>query len=103
MAENCLMLKKEAKNKKTVTSWTIQVEWSDGTVENLNDLPAVEDGDTVAADTIYSDYHEENFPFGGGWNPDSRICLQGAAPRPCTILAAIAEFESVEKSGRESR
>ena len=25
--------------KKTVVSWTIQVEWSDGTIENLNDLP----------------------------------------------------------------
>ena len=25
--------------KKTVVSWAIQVEWSDGTVENLNDLP----------------------------------------------------------------
>ena len=25
--------------KKTVVSWAIQVEWADGTVENLNDLP----------------------------------------------------------------
>ena len=25
--------------KKTIVSWAIQVEWSDGTVENLNDLP----------------------------------------------------------------
>ena len=25
--------------KTTVVSWAIQVEWSDGTVENLNDLP----------------------------------------------------------------
>ena len=25
--------------KKTVVGWAIQVEWSDGTVENLNDLP----------------------------------------------------------------
>ena len=42
------MLKKEAhkkvemqkkQTKKTVVSWAIQVEWSDGTVENLNDLP----------------------------------------------------------------
>ena len=27
------------KDKKTVVSWAIQVEWSDGTIENLNDLP----------------------------------------------------------------
>jgi|TARA_R110002020_G_scaffold334078_1_gene549449 hypothetical protein len=42
------VLKKEAhkkvemqkkQTKKTVVSWAIQVEWSDGTVENLNDLP----------------------------------------------------------------
>ena len=26
-------------NKKRISSWAIQVEWSDGTVENLNDLP----------------------------------------------------------------
>ena len=25
--------------KKTIVSWAIQVEWADGTVENLNDLP----------------------------------------------------------------
>ena len=27
------------KDKKTVVSWAIQVEWSDGTIETLNDLP----------------------------------------------------------------
>ena len=27
------------KDKKTVVSWAIQVEWSDGTIENLTDLP----------------------------------------------------------------
>ena len=32
------MLKK-FKDKKTIVSWAIQVEWSDGTIENLNDLP----------------------------------------------------------------
>ena len=31
------MQKKQTK--KTVVSWAIQVEWSDGTIENLNDLP----------------------------------------------------------------
>ena len=29
----------QLKNKRKVLSWAIQVEWSDGTVENLNDLP----------------------------------------------------------------
>ena len=30
---------RKKQTKKTVVSWAIQVEWSDGTVENLNDLP----------------------------------------------------------------
>ena len=27
-------------NKKTIVSWAIQVEWSDGTVENITALPS---------------------------------------------------------------
>ena len=64
---------------------------------NLNDLPAVEDGTVTPADTIHADYHEDNFPFGGEWDSDSRICLQAQAPRPCTMKAIVAEIESVER------
>ena len=67
---------------------------------NLFDLPQVEEGQTVVTDTVHTDYHEDDFPFGGEWDPDSRICLQAAAPRPCTILAALADMESVEKDLR---
>lgn len=71
--------------------------------DNLSDLPLVEQGQDTPADTIWEDYHEDNFPFGGEWIPDSRICLQAATPRPATILAAIAEFESVEKRSNVKR
>ncbi len=64
---------------------------------NLSDLPLVEESQVTAADTIHASYHEDNFPFGGEWDTDSRICIQAAAPRPATVLAAIAEFESLEK------
>ena len=67
----------------------------------LYDLPAVEDSQAVADDTIYADYHETPFPFGGEWEADSRLCLQGQSPRPATLLAAIAEMESVTR--RRSR
>ena len=67
---------------------------------DLYDLPQVFDGDVVAADTIHSTYHQEDFAFGGEWDTDSRICLQAVAPRPCTLLAAITEMESVEKPKR---
>ena len=65
---------------------------------NLSDMPKEYQGEIQPEDTIYATYHEDNFPFGGSWNADSRICLQAAAPRPCTILAAIAEMQSLEKS-----
>jgi hypothetical protein len=67
---------------------------------NLSDLPQVSGGQVIAEDTIYASYHEDNFPFGGTWEADSRICLQVTAPRPCTILAAIAEMESLERMRR---
>ena len=69
----------------------------------LYDMPLVEQGQVTAADFIWEDYHEDNFPFGGEWIPDSRICLQAASPRPATILAAIAEFQSVEKRSNTKR
>lgn len=67
------------------------------TFTELYDLPLVEDSEVTPAGTIHSRYHEDNFSFGGEWDADSRICLQAASPRPATILAAIAEFESVER------
>ena len=69
----------------------------------LYDLPQVEQGQVTADDFIWDDYHEDNFSFGGEWIPDSRICLQAASPRPCTILAAIAQFQSVEKRSNQRR
>ena len=64
------------------------------TFTDLSDLPQVEDGAIVAADTIHSHYDEETFPFGGDWDTDSRLCLQAKSPRPCTVLAATGEVES---------
>lgn len=66
--------------------------------DNLSDLPKVAYGQVQPVNQIYETYHEGDFPFGGTWEADSRICLKAAAPRPCTILAAIAEMQSLEKS-----
>ena len=55
--------------------------------DNLDDLPAKEDGVTVAADTIHAVYDEEMFTFAGEWDTDSRVCLRAVAPYPVTILA----------------
>ena len=71
--------------------------------DNLYDMPLVEQGQVTAVGQIWEDYHEDNFSFGGEWIPDSRICLQAASPRPATILAMLAEFESVEKRSNRPR
>ena len=64
---------------------------------NMSELPQVENGKNVTDDTVWVDFHEDNFAFGGDWDTDSRICLEANAPKPVTLLAAIAEMETVEK------
>ena len=71
--------------------------------DNLYDLPLVEQGQVTAADFSWDDHHEDNFSLGGEWRPDSRICMEFASPRPATVLAVIAEFESVEKRSNAGR
>jgi len=66
--------------------------------DNLYDIPGVYKGSEVATDTVHADYHDDNFEFGGEWNADSRICLEATAPKPATILAVIAEVQSVDRS-----
>lgn len=63
------------------------------TFNDLDDMPRVENGAAIAADTVHSSYDEETFPFDGRWDTDSRLCLQAAAPRPCTILAAVVDLD----------
>lgn len=66
--------------------------------DQLYDLPLVEKGQVTAANTIWDEYHEDDFPFGGEWLPDSRVCLQAQSPKPCTLLAAIATYQSLKYS-----
>ena len=65
----------------------------DFTAANMDDLPRVEDGTTVADDTVHEMYDEEEFVFPGSWDTDSRLCLQAHAPRPATILAAVIDLD----------
>lgn len=56
--------------------------------EVMDDLPQVEDGAVVVDGNIWEEYDKDNFSFPGSWSTDSRICLEAASPRPCTVLAA---------------
>ncbi len=61
--------------------------------ESMDRLPSVEDGAIVADGTIYDHFDQEPIGFPGLWDPNSRICLRAAAPRPCTVLAAILNVD----------
>lgn len=58
----------------------------------LDDMPEIEDGAVVGPETI-ADYDKEPIAFPGTWTPDLRICLQGQAPRPATVLAVTPDLE----------
>ncbi len=60
---------------------------------NLNDLPQIEAGTTVAVDTVRTSYDEQEFEFPGVWVTDMRLCLQAYAPRPITVMAAVVDME----------
>ena len=61
--------------------------------DNLDDMPSIEAGYAVTADTVHTTYDTEPIVFPGTWGTDERLCLQAKAPRPVTVLAAIAEVE----------
>lgn len=61
--------------------------------DHLDDLPGIERGTNVPANTVRTQYDEQEFVFPGTWDNDARLCLQAQAPRPATILAAIMDME----------
>lgn len=63
--------------------------------DHLDNMPEVEDGAIVPEDTVWTDYDKEMITFPGEWSTDSRICLEMAAPRPCTVLSVIAGVDTV--------
>jgi len=65
--------------------------------DNLDDLSQTLRGTAVASDTIHTAFDCESVAFPGEWTTDSRLCLQAAAPRPCTILAAVVQMETRDR------
>lgn len=61
--------------------------------DEMDPLPEVEAGAAVDPDAIRADYATEVIAFPGEWSTDARLCLLAKAPRPCTVLAALAELE----------
>lgn len=57
--------------------------------DTLDDMPLIEQGTTVSGDSIWSTYSEDSVELNGVWSNDTRLCLEAASPRPCTVLAAV--------------
>jgi hypothetical protein len=65
--------------------------------DTMDPLPDLEEGAEVDYDTVHEAYDFDMSAFPGGWDTDSRLCLEANAPRPCTVLAAVMAVESNEK------
>jgi len=60
----------------------------------MDDLPRLdEEYALVAPDAIRDSYVTGEIAFPGKFSTDARLCLIAQAPRPCTVLAAIARVE----------
>ena len=60
-------------------------------------LPRTKDFETIADDTVHTEFDENTFPFDGHWDTDSRIVLKSSAPRPATILAIVMGIQTNDK------
>lgn len=59
--------------------------------DHLDDLPLHEGYGLVDADSIWEEYEDDSVEVNGTWDRDARLCLQSAAPRPCTVVACLVE------------
>lgn len=57
--------------------------------DNMDDLPAIDYETETDPDYVWDHYDVGMVEFPGEWNKDNRLCLTAAAPRPCTVLAAV--------------
>lgn len=61
--------------------------------DRLYPMPGIEGSAAVSTTTIDT-YDERTLAFDGTWDTDSRVCLAGAAPYPCTLLALVVAVET---------
>ena len=61
-------------------------------------MPMVEQYATVDQDAVWDSYDEDMLPFPSRFSTDARLCLQAAAPRPATVLAAIVGVETHDRA-----
>jgi len=66
--------------------------------DHLDGLPLYEEGKEVDSGYIWSSYDFDALEFNGEWKTDTRLFLRATAPRPCTVLAAVLQMVTHDKS-----
>jgi len=61
----------------------------------LDNLPLEEAGELLDGQGTWSSYNYQFFEFNGAYTVDSRLCLQAAAPKPCTVMAAVIKMDKI--------
>jgi hypothetical protein len=47
---------------------------------------------------VFPEFDGAMIELPGRWDTDARLCLKAAAPRPCTLAAAVVAVTTHEKS-----
>ncbi len=61
---------------------------------NMDYLPLSYQGQTLDANTVLDAYDQQSYCVPGGWDTDTRLCLAGQAPLPCTVLSLSLTMEA---------
>ena len=59
----------------------------------LEDLPDNELEDAVLANSVWTDYDFDASAVNGTYTNDARLCLEANAPRPCTVVACVVDYD----------
>jgi hypothetical protein len=62
--------------------------------ENLTGLPATYRGKPLTAPQVLAAYDAVPGPFNGGWDSDSRVCLEITSPYVATIMGLVLHMEA---------
>jgi hypothetical protein len=64
--------------------------------DHLTGLPTTYKGKPLTDGQVLVDYDAEPGSFNGGWDPDSRVCIEVLSPYACTIKALVFHMETNE-------
>ncbi len=62
--------------------------------DHMDDLPNLDLGDLYDPEEVFTDVDMDVVALNGSWGTDARLCLEANAPRPVTVMSAIAEVEA---------